>query len=1080
MGWVSDLELSDGSDDDDDLSMLFRGMECSRDHERLATMPSYESSEEEDVFGSDWAYQTETEEEAYQTEEDDIRERYMGAGKRWQCQHPWCKAVIDGGDVCRSCIQTDGKAFNSKKEPLPLPAGHHGIVMSGGYGTSAGYATNCAFYTGSETRKGHVGCTVDILPSSSTLVIHGSEYPGEKYLVKGTSKIFADFPGGLVGGTIDAVEPYAWEKRSYSVTINGTVTENPQLIKLDVGGDDTSPPPPVAAAAAPTAAGGKRTNPNKAPTQKRPRTTEAVPPSLPMPPTVPHPLPERARTPSPAPQQQLPLPDDDSLNLAPLAAAPPLPMPQATSQSPTFPSIDLVQVRIPFVPGKTSIVRIKRAQTFGDIRDPVDRVLGADFPPYSFVKADGLDTPFTETELKQAIEDDVKDLQLVVKVDSNDEDDDAPMETTSAELRPLTPESSNNNNAQPEREADGDVVRATHNVGAMNSFNALMPGLGLQTNVPANSDDEGSDRLVSDDDEEEDDRLVSEDDEDEVDEELMDVETGSARTVDEYLSHPDKAYLRPWKQFIRPNRAKKLGFANPFTVLPALWLEEDTTEEGLSDYEIQRLVNIHNNNVKLMELGFDKGDPNFYNGIRWDVSSIADAEEFRRKQEEAAELKRLQKERKKREKEEQVRRVAAERAQKKIEREASKKARAEWRMAEKNQKALDREEEKRLSREEKEARKAALKASRPAGGGGGGKPSETEEEREQRMALERHESARLYDELPWSRNRIPEGLLVHPDTGKNVLFEEVPESIRKALERIMSRLQRPGKFHDRYQQQMYTHVGLYRGRQGDVFQFRGWQVQRKFPGSAGYLGLTAQTSLAALIAAASYVDPGRLNSLASAHSWILWLIENGETAAQSWLNDANVAASLDEQELISIRSHGGRTASTTSVASTSASTSVANTSAAGSSSDPVLPPIPDLPMPDMNVVQDVAEATGAGLGESLGALQNNDNDPNAATLDLLDILDGIDDENVFGAVSQAPVKDEALAQELIDMGATVGQLLKAGFEPHMLTPVYSARELRNAGLTLTDMMDKDLEELKGAFSYEELKDFGYSDDELDM
>ena len=64
------------------------------------------------------------------------------------------------------------------------------------------------------------------------------------------------------------------------------------------------------------------------------------------------------------------------------------------------------------------------------------------------------------------------------------------------------------------------------------------------------------------------------------------------------------------------------------------------------------------------------------------------------------------------------------------------------------------------------------------------------------------------------------------------------------------------------------------------------------------------------------------------------------------------------------------------------------------------------------------------------------------------------------------------------MGATVGQLLKAGFESHILTPVYSARELREAGLTLTDMMDKDLEELKGAFTYEELKDFGYPDDEL--
>ena len=264
-------------------------------------------------------------------------------------------------------------------------------------------------------------------------------------------------------------------------------------------------------------------------------------------------------------------------------------------------------------------------------------------------------------------------------------------------------------------------------------------------------------------------------------------------------------------------------------------------------------------------------------------------------------------------------------------------------------------------------------------------------------------------------------------------------------------------------------------------------MQRRFPGSAGYLGRTAQTSLAALIAAASYVDPGRINSLASAHSWVLWLVENGETAAESWLNDANVALSIQEQELISIRSHGGRTASSTSVASTSVvSPEGASTSGAGTSSllPPPMPdfpmpdfPMPDFPMPDMNVVQSVADATGAGLGESMDALKQNRNDPDAATNDLLDLLEDPDD--LFGAASQASVKDHKLAQELFHAGASLAQLVRAGFEVSILAEMFHARDLKAAGVSLEDMvMDKDLEELEKAFSYEELRRMGFSDEEL--
>ena len=142
--------------------------------------------------------------------------------------------------------------------------------MNGGAGANGGYGSNFAFYTGSETRRGHAGCTVDINPSTFTIVIHGSEYPNETYVLKPKSRIFRDFPSGVVGGTIDAVDAFSWNPdRTYTVTINGTVTENPQLAIMEVGGD--SPP-------APQTTGTKRTTTTtEAEVQKRPRTMDEVP-----------------------------------------------------------------------------------------------------------------------------------------------------------------------------------------------------------------------------------------------------------------------------------------------------------------------------------------------------------------------------------------------------------------------------------------------------------------------------------------------------------------------------------------------------------------------------------------------------------------------------------------------------------------------------------------------------------------------------------------------------------------------------------------------------------------------------------
>jgi len=181
--------------------------------------------------------------EETQNTEDPPRTQPVGAKRKrakvwWICQRPWCRATTCKKD-CEKCKAYDGQAFKCFKKGMvdsnrrPLPDNHHGIVMTGSIGANAGYALNMALYTGSATRKGHVGCTIDILPHSSSIVVHGSEYAFETYQVQPKSQIFRDFPDGLTGGTIDAIEPYEWEKRAcFSVTINGTRTINPQLIQV--------------------------------------------------------------------------------------------------------------------------------------------------------------------------------------------------------------------------------------------------------------------------------------------------------------------------------------------------------------------------------------------------------------------------------------------------------------------------------------------------------------------------------------------------------------------------------------------------------------------------------------------------------------------------------------------------------------------------------------------------------------------------------------------------------------------------------------------------------------------------------
>ena len=197
--------------------------------------------------------------------------------------------------------------------------------------------------------------------------------------------------------------------------------------------------------------------------------------------------------------------------------------------------------------------------------------------------------------------------------------------------------------------------------------------------------------------------------------------------------------------------------------------------------------------------------------------------------------------------------------------------------------------------------------------------NKTKEERmtrEERRQGHRRDAKEQYEQLPWKRDVPPGGMLTNPKTGKAVLLLEVPQNILDALTPLVTEhMRRDGHTDELTGEQKYRHVSRYCGRQdnkGHVI-FRGWQVQRPMPGAGlVMLGRTYESMLGALIAAASYVDR-RLSSHVCAHSWLLWLLEEGDAAADAWL--AEVAEQLrNYQFLLPNRSAGGRCVSHASIA----------------------------------------------------------------------------------------------------------------------------------------------------------------------
>ena len=210
----------------------------------------------------------------------------------------------------------------------------------------------------------------------------------------------------------------------------------------------------------------------------------------------------------------------------------------------------------------------------------------------------------------------------------------------------------------------------------------------------ADADENREDRLEEDDEEDEE----EEDEEDEEDAIWPSTPERGCTTLEEYLArHP---HLRPWARFIHPRRAQSLGFANPFVILPAMWFEMD-----LSETELRREANMHNNKEQLHRLGLDDrgaaANFDFLNGVPWDVDVIAQQYVYQEQRAAAAAAKKREAELRRIQRQENARLVREERARQKTERKASKEAQ---KRLDRIQRETERENRKRQRREETEAR----------------------------------------------------------------------------------------------------------------------------------------------------------------------------------------------------------------------------------------------------------------------------------------------------------------------------------------------------------------------------------------
>jgi len=86
----------------------------------------------------------------------------------------------------------------------------------------------------------------------------------------------------------------------------------------------------------------------------------------------------------------------------------------------------------------------------------------------------------------------------------------------------------------------------------------------------------------------------------------------------EYLKlHPD---LRPYALFMNPHAARDGGFTNPYIIF-----RPGTDAHEVPRYVLQRMKQVHDNNIRLHELKNQPFDPRFIGGKRWELNSATTA-----------------------------------------------------------------------------------------------------------------------------------------------------------------------------------------------------------------------------------------------------------------------------------------------------------------------------------------------------------------------------------------------------------------------------------------------------------------------
>jgi hypothetical protein len=683
-------------------------------------------------------------------------------------------------------------------------------------------------------------------------------------------------------------------------------------------------------------------------------------------------------------------------------------------------------------------------------------------------------------------------------------------------------------------------------------------------------DDGERDRLVDDDEEDdgERDRLVDdeeEDEEDEEDEEEDEDEWGGRTALDadrddrmntafmvqghgnmtlaQYLE--ENPELVPWADFISPHRLSMLdNVTNPFLVLSPMFFEGAVSEA-------QRFLNMHNNAQHLsgLGLGVTSFDKRFLNGIQWDVNMISNAKKAKEERTRKEAEKRAIKERKAAEQEADRQRRKREKEEAGMMRASAKKAEMERRIAaaEDNRrlKAELKEEEIRRKQENKEMRKQDRTAMRDLDKlmKPGLKGLETDEER----AVKRRDAAGRYGKLPWAQPEPPGGVAHHPETGHPIVFTDVPEIVRNALFWLMAYRLYLHMNDPLSNEMIFRNINRYYGRavgaggQRDLSkrQWRSWQLQRKIPGTSGFLGQYIESILAALVNAASIVDP-RIDSSDSALSWIVWILN--PTNAERWLRDPVVVQGLQEQEYHPVgRASSSRTqdkydaefrdrnpnwfpplpttleipdlpivppapppplpadptlpmppprpppAPPSDVGSSAAGSSAAGSSAAGSSTDPLPLPEPAAP-PNMDNVTQLVELHHAahpddmswGLQDALNLLNETGGMERAADIIVPETGAGDAAERIRLNV-QMTGATPTTARFLRDSGVTTAQIVATGlFDVSNLVDEFSVDSLVAAGILPLDLLHAggSVTDLRRHLSREILRDQGFSDGDM--